>query len=80
MHVVVEQVPVDQRRSCRALTHIVNTVNKEAVTARVIDNVIVRDVEPVKGLGVAEDSLATAGNAPAVHHVLVDGDIRSTPV
>jgi hypothetical protein len=81
LQVGVEQVSADGRRPRGALTHIVIAINKEAVASRVVNDVVIRDEQPGKGLrSVAKDGLATPSDAATIHDVLVDGDVRAAAV
>ena len=56
-------------------------VDEEAVTAGVVDDVVVGNEQAVEVLrAVAKDCLTTARDVRAVHHVLVNGDVVTTTI
>jgi len=80
LQVIVEQVAADRGRARRALRHSVVAIDKEAVASRVIDDVVIGNEQSVKRLRIAEDRLSAARDTSTIHHVLVDGDVRTTAV
>jgi hypothetical protein len=64
LQVGVEQIAADRRCPRRALTHVVITIDEEAVTSGVVDDVVVRNEQAGIGLrSVAKDRLARTRDA-----------------
>ena len=81
LQVVIEQVSADRRRPCRALADVMITIHKQAVAAGVVHDVVVGNEDTGVALRpIHKDDLRAAWDIGSVHHILIDGDIRTAPV